>query len=126
MVCLSNLEGYTQVGVHPSGSVPQSCDGPTAQYNASSRVEGVGRVTLPVSQQSAEQPSELPMIGIVGYEKKWYSRNNRRLLWFEEAGVENCRSLHVDWSAFPHGRYKLAPGGQQVAERADAPAMGGN
>ena len=53
--------------------------------------------------QSAVQPLELPMIGIVRREMKWYSRNNRRL-WCCKAAkaeeVEVCMSS-VD-TAFLH------------------------
>ena len=34
-------------------------------------------------RQGAVQPSELPMLGIVKHEMKWYSRNNRRLWCFK-------------------------------------------
>ena len=50
------------------------------------------------------QSSELPMIGIVRHEMKWYSRNNRRLWCFKAAkaeAVEVCMSS-VD-TAFLHG-----------------------
>ena len=46
-------------------------------------------------REGAVQPSELPMIGIVRHEMKWYSRNNRRLWCFKAAkaeAVEVCMS----------------------------------
>ena len=52
----------------------------------------------------AVRPSELPMIGIVRREMKWYSRNNRRLWCFQKAkgeAVKVCMPL-VD-TAFLHG-----------------------
>ena len=58
----------------------------------------------PSLRQRAVQPSELPMIGIVRHEMKWYSRNNWTLWCFEEAtaeAVEVCMSS-VD-TAFLHG-----------------------
>ena len=41
-------------------------------------------------QRGAEQPSELPMIGIVRCQKKWHSRNNRKLWCFKEARRSAC------------------------------------
>ena len=55
-------------------------------------------------RQGAVQPSELPVIGIVRHEMKWYSRNNQRLWCFKAAkaeAVEVCMSS-VDF-AFLHG-----------------------
>ena len=46
-------------------------------------------------RQGAVQPSELPMIGIVGHEMKWYSRNSLWLWCFKAAkaeAVEVCMS----------------------------------
>ena len=75
---LVHFEGFAQVGIHPLGqSVPPSCGGPITKINAS-----CGRRLQDVAaspQQGVEQPSELPMIGIVRREMEWHSRNNRRL-----------------------------------------------
>ena len=76
---LVHFEGKTQVREPSSGSVPSSCDGPTAQINASSRVEGVCRMSLPVSSRVLSSLRICPMIGIVRHQKKWYARNDRRL-----------------------------------------------
>ena len=75
---LVHFEGFTQVGIHPLGQSPPSCDGPISTFSANSRVEGVCKMSLAVTNRCAEQPSDLPPSGIVRFQK-WYSCNNRRL-----------------------------------------------
>ena len=77
---------------------------PTAQFNASSRVEVVLQNDVAISSSVLSNHQKLPMMGIVRYQEKWYSRNNRRLWCFEEANVETVGGLHDLWSVFPHGR----------------------
>ena len=54
--------------------------------------------------QGAVQPSELPMIGTVRHEMKWYSRNNRTLWCCKAAKAEAVKvcTSSVD-TAFLHG-----------------------
>ena len=70
-----------------------------ASFSVGQSLQGVA-VSL---RQGAVQPSELPMIGIVRHEMKWYSCNNQRLWCCKVAkaeAVEVCMSS-VD-TAFLH------------------------
>ena len=62
-------------------------------------------------RQGDIQPSDLPMMSIVRHEEKWYSRNNRRLWCFKEAGVDTVEVLvsSVD-AAFLRGSEECKPG----------------
>ena len=66
--------------------VPPSCDG----HNKIQRFYTGGQSLQDVAaspRQGVVQPSELPMIGIVRHEMKWYSRNNWRLACFGWSSV---------------------------------------
>ena len=91
VVCLSTLNGLPRLGFTLWVSPAEL----RWTHNKMQRLFSYGRRLQDVAaslQQGFEQPSELPMIGIVGHEMKWYSRNNRRLWCFKEGNVEVVRS----------------------------------
>ena len=77
---LVHFEGFAKVRDSKAGSVSPAELRWT--HNKNQRLFSCGRRLQDVAaspQQGVEQPSELPMIGIVRREMEWYSRNNRRL-----------------------------------------------
>ena len=103
-VLLVHFEGFTHVRDSPSVSAPAELRWTHSKiqcfFMCGRRLQDVAASL----QQGVEQPSELPVIGIVKHEMKLYSRNNRRLWCFKEAkveAVEVCISS-VD-TAFLHG-----------------------
>ena len=102
---LVHLEGFTKVRVHFLGQSRRVAMDWQQNFNASSVMARVFRMSRPVSVRVLSNvPLELPMIGIVGHEMKWYSCNNRRLWCCRAAkaeAVDVCMSS-VD-TAFLHG-----------------------
>ena len=89
VVCLSTLKVLPKVRVHPLGP-SHRVRWHTQNVLKKQKIQHLmcGRRLQDVAAslgQGAGQPSEMPMIGIVRHEMKWYSRNNRRLWCFKEA-----------------------------------------
>ena len=110
MVCLSTLKVLPKFGFTLWVS-PAECAGPLKKiFKQSINIQHLfpcGRRLQDVAaslQQGVEHPSELPMLGLVRHEMKWYSRNKRRLWCLKEATVEAVEfcmsSVHT---AFLHG-----------------------